>query len=175
MADVRLVYPSKEYEKKAFEYIQEFIEYKSEIHATGGLDRYDNYDEWLLKVEKDTDIPNIIEDRVPSNTYFFVRVSDDKIIGMINIRHRLNEFLFNEGGHIGYSIRPTERKKGYATLMLSLGLQKCRELNMDRVLIICDKVNEPSAKVTKNNNGVLEKEVYSDWWSQIIQRYWINL
>lgn len=175
MDNFRLVYPTKEYEIKAFEYIQEFLEYKSEIHGTGGLDRYDNYDEWLLKIEKDTDIPNIPEDNVPANTYFFTRVSDDKIIGMINIRYKLNEFLFNEGGHIGYSIRPTERNKGYATLMLSLGLQKCKELNLDKVLIICDKVNEASAKVAQNNNGVLEKEVYSEIYSQIIQRYWINL
>lgn len=175
VSDFRLVYPSKEHEKKAFGYIQEFLEYKSEIHGTGGLDSYDNYDEWLLKIEKDTDLPDITEDRVPANTYFFVRASDDKIIGMVNIRHKLNEFLFNEGGHIGYSIRPTERKKGYATLMLSLGLQKCRELNLDRVLIICDKVNEASAKVAQNNNGVLEKEVYSEMCSQIIQRYWISL
>lgn len=175
MDDFRLVYPSKEYEKKAFEYIQEFLEYKSEIHGVGGLDRYDNYYEWLLKVENDLDISSIPEGSVPANTYFFIRVSDDKIIGMINIRHRLNEFLFNEGGHIGYSIRPTERKKGYATLMLSLGLQKCRELNMDKILLICDKINVASAKVIQNNNGVLEKEVFSEMYSQIIQRYWISL
>lgn len=175
MDGFKLVYPVKEYEKKAFEYVQEFLEYKSEIHGTGGLDKYDNYDEWLLKIERDTDIANIPENKVPANTYFFVRESDDKIIGMINIRHRLNEFLFNEGGHIGYSIRPTERNKGYATSMLSLGLEKCRELNMDKVLIICDKINEASAKVALNNNGVLEKEVYSEWCSQLIQRYWISL
>lgn len=175
MDNFRLVYPNKEYEKKAFEYVQEFLEHKSEIHGSGGLDSYDNYNEWLLKIEKDTDTTNIPEDRVPGNTYFFVRESDDRIIGMINIRHRLNEFLFNECGHIGYSIRPTERNKGYATLMLSMGLQKCRELKMDRVLIICDKINEASAKVAQSNNGVLEKEVYSEWCSQIIQRYWISL
>lgn len=175
MSDFRLIYPSKEHEKKAREYIEELLEYKSEINGTGGLQRYDNYDEWLLKVKGDLDISNILDGRVPASTYFFVRTSDDKIIGMINIRHKLNEFLLNEGGHIGYSVRPTERNKGYATLMLKLGLQKCRELNLDKVLITCDKINIASAKVIQKNNGILENEIYSPTFSETIQRYWIYL
>lgn len=175
MTDVRLIFPSKEYEKEAFEYIQEFLEYKSEINGTGGLHRYQNYDEWLLKLEKDLDLLNILEDKVPASTYFLVRTSDNKIIGMINIRHKLNEFLLNEGGHIGYSVRPTERKKGYGTLMLKLGLDKCRELNLNRILITCDKINIVSAKIIQNNNGILENEVFSETFSEIIQKYWINL
>jgi predicted acetyltransferase len=175
MADLRLIFPSKEYEREAFEYIQEFLEYKSEINGTGGLDRYDDYDEWLIKVEKEFNSKDIPEGKVPASTYFFVRTLDNKIVGMINIRHKLNEFLFNEGGHIGYSIRPTERKKRYATLMLKLALQKCRELNINKVLITCDKINIASAKVIQNNNGILENEFYSEIFSEIIQRYWISL
>jgi len=175
MTDVKLVYPTKKYERKAFEFIQEFLEYKSQINGTGGLDRYNNYNEWLLKVAEDLNLLNIPEDKVPASTYFFIRMSDEKIVGMINIRHKLNEFLLNEGGHIGYCIRPTERKKGYATLMLKLGLQKCRELNLNKVLITCDKINIASSKVIQNNNGVLENEIYSDTFSEMIQRYWISL
>lgn len=175
MKEFILINPSKKYEEKAFDYIKEFREYNSEINGTGGLDRYDDYDEWLLKVEKDLDLLNIPEGKVPANTYFFVRISDDKIIGMINIRHELNEFLLNEGGHIGYSIRPSERKKGYGTLMLKLALQKCKELNLTKVLITCDKDNIASAKVIQNNNGILENELYSETFSSVIQRYWIKL
>lgn len=175
MTDVKLVYPTKKHERKAFEFIQEFLEYKSQINGTGGLDRYNNYDEWLLKVGKDLDLSNIPEGKVPASTYFFIRTSDEKIVGMINIRHKLNEFLLNEGGHIGYCIRPTERKKGYATLMLKLSLQKCRELNLNKVLITCDKINVASSKVIQNNNGILENEIYSDTFSEMIQRYWISL
>lgn len=175
MSDFRLIYPCKEHENEAHEYIKELVEYKSEINGTGGLQRYDNYDEWLLKVKGDLDISNILDGRVPASTYFFIRTSDNKIIGMINIRHKLNEFLLNEGGHIGYSVRPTERNKGYATLMLGLGLQKCRELNLNKVLITCNKTNIASAKVIQNNNGILENEVFSQTFSEIIQRYWINL
>lgn len=175
MTDVKLVYPSKEYEKEAFEFIQEFLDYNSEINGTGGLNRYNDYDEWLLKVDKDLDLSNIQEERVPANTYFCVRILDNRIVGMINIRHKLNEFLLNEGGHIGYSIRPTERKKGYGTIMLKLALQKCRELNLNKVLITCDKINIASAKVIQNNNGLLENEIFSETFSEIIQRYWIDL
>ena len=175
MVDIALVSPTKEYEKEAFEYIQEFLDYDSEINGTGGLNRYHNYDEWLLKLEKDLDFQNIPENKVPANTYFLIRKLDNRIIGMINIRHRLNEFLFNEGGHIGYSIRPTEREKGYGILILELGLKRCKELNLKDVLITCDKTNTASAKVIQNNNGVLDNEIYSETFSEIIQRYWIKL
>lgn len=175
MTEFKLVTPAKEYEKSAFEYIREFLEYNSEINGTGGLNRYDNYDEWLQKLERDLYIPNIPEGSVPANTYFFVRTADNKIIGMINIRHKLNDFLLNEGGHIGYSIRPLERKKGYGTLMLKLGLEKCRELKLNKVLVTCDKENLGSAKVIQNNNGILENEAYSETFSAVVQRYWITL
>ncbi|MBU5427607.1 GNAT family N-acetyltransferase [Tissierella pigra] len=175
MIDIKLIIPSQEHEKEAFEFMKEFSEYNSKTYGTGGLYRYDNYGEWLLKLEEDLDLPNIPEEKVPASTYFLIRESDNKIIGMINIRHKLNEFLLNEGGHIGYSIRPTERKKGYGTIMLKLALQKCRELNLDRVLITCDKINIASAKVIQNNNGMLENEMFSETFSEVIQRYWIDL
>jgi predicted acetyltransferase len=170
----RLIIPTAEYEASAFDYINEFRQHNSKINGTGGLDRYNDYHEWLLKLARDLDIANIRDGRVPANTYFFIRKSDKRIIGMINIRHKLNDFLFNEGGHIGYSIRPSERKKGYGTLLLSLGLQRCRELNINKVLIICDKSNLASAQVIKNNNGILENEIYSETCSKMIQRYWIK-
>jgi predicted acetyltransferase len=175
MSELKLVVPSKEYDQKAFDYIKEFKEYNSEINGTGGLDRYDNYEEWLAKLQRDLDINNIPEGKVPANTYFCIRLSDNRVVGMINIRHKLNDFLLNEAGHIGYSIRPTERKKGYGTLMLKLGLEKSRELKLDKVLITCDKVNIGSAKVIQNNNGILENEVYSEVFAEVIQRYWITL
>lgn len=173
--DLILVTPSKEHEADAFRFIREFIAHSSAINGVGGLDRYEDYDEWLRKLDDDLKVPNSSEDRVPAHTYFCLRQSDGRIVGMINIRHRLNDFLLREGGHIGYSIRPTERRKGYGTQMLKLALEKCRELNLDRVLITCDKVNVASARVIINNNGVLENELYSELYSEIIERYWITL
>ena len=175
MNDVKLVIPTKEYEKEALEYLEEFYKYDSSNNGTGGLDRYDDYDEWLVKLDKDLDFSNIPDERVPANTYFLIRESNQRIIGMINIRHILNDFLLEQGGHIGYAIRPTERKKGYGTLMLKLGLERCKELSINKVLLTCDKINIPSAKVIQKNNAILENEVFSEVFSQVIQRYWVKL
>ncbi len=76
------------------------------------------YEEWLQKIRADLDIANVQLDRVPSFTYFYVRRNDGEIVGVINIRLFLNDFLKREGGHVGYSIRPSERRKGFATRML---------------------------------------------------------
>ena len=175
MEEINLIKPCKEYEKQAYEYVKEFAEYKSQVQGAGGLNRYDNYDEWLLKLERDLDIDNIPEGRVPANTYFLVRKSDNKILGMTNVRHKLSKSTEVCGGHIGYSIRPTERKNGYGTLILKLALERCEELKISRILVTCDKSNVGSAKVIKNNGGMLENEVYSEEFGGIVQRYWISL
>ena len=91
----------------------------------------------------------------------------------MNIRHFLNEQLLMNGGHIGDGIRPSERRKGYATEMIALALEKCRELNIRKVLMVCDKENIGSAKSIIKNGGVLENEVIINGVTD--QRYWINL
>lgn len=95
---MKLVFPSLIYKEKATGFINEFLQYKSDINGVGALDSYlDNstYEEWLKKVYADIDIANIQKPRVPALTYFYVREDDDKIIGMINIRLALNDFLKN--------------------------------------------------------------------------------
>jgi predicted acetyltransferase len=175
MKDVELVEPTKEYEAQSFEYIEEFRSNNSNINGSGGLDRYNNYDEWLKKLESDLDFDNIKPERVPANTYFLLRHADNKIIGMINIRHRLNDYLLKKGGHVGYGIRPTERQKGYATKLLHLGLLKCMDLGIEKVLVTCDKANIGSAKTIQNNGGILENEILDSELGEIVQRYWINV
>lgn len=92
---------------------------------------------------------------------------------MINIRHRLNEYLLQFGGNIGYSVRPSQRRKSYATEMLALALEECRKLGLNRALVTCDKTNIGSAKTIQKNGGVLENEVLEG--DRITQRYWIAL
>lgn len=159
--------------KEIEEYMQEFYAKGDTISGIGGLDRIKNFDVWLDKVQKDR-IPKTCEsERVPASLYFSVRKSDKKIVGNLQIRHQINEKLLQYGGHIGDSVRPTERRKGYATEQIRLALQKCKELGIDRVLMDCDKNNIGSAKAIQNNGGVLENEIYVE--DELVQRYWITL
>ena len=92
---------------------------------------------------------------------------------MINIRHTLNEYLYNYGGHIGYSVRKNERRKGYAKEMLKIALEECMKLGINKVLLTCDADNIASTKTIKSCGGILEDEVHND--DTLIQRYWLEL
>jgi predicted acetyltransferase len=109
---------------------------------------------------------------VPHYTYWLIN-ENNRILGVANLRPRLNDVLQQRGGHIGYGIRPSERRKGYATKLLQLALEKARVLGIEKVLVTCDKNNNGSARVIRNNGGVLEDEVVVD--GILIQRYWIGL
>ena len=110
---------------------------------------------------------------VPATTLFLYDDERDIFIGAANIRHYLNEGLLATGGHIGDGIRPSERRKGYATKMVGLALQECIKLGIHKVLMTCDINNIGSRKSIINNGGVLENEVLED--GSITQRYWIDL
>ncbi len=114
---------------------------------------------------------NISESFVEHSTYWLIDV-EDNILGVVNIRHRLNEGLLFRGGHIGYGITPSERRKGYATEILRLSLQKTKDLGIEKVLVTCDKDNIGSAKTITKNNGILESEALAD--GVVVQRYWIK-
>ncbi len=111
---------------------------------------------------------------VPDSTFFLLDDERNILLGAVNIRHYLSDHLMKYGGHIGDGIRPSERRRGYGTLIISLALEKCRELGIERVLITCDKDNIGSAKSIIRNGGVLENEL-TDEDGDIIQRYWIDL
>ena len=171
---LELVFPTKEYKKEVTEYLQEFLDNgEKEIAGDGGLDRIKDYDKWLEKVQKDLSMDTIDKNRVPSTIYLTVRKLDKKVVGNVQIRHYLNQKLLNYGGHIGDSVRPSERRKGYATEQIRLALEKCKQLGIGRVLMDCDKTNIGSAKSIYNNGGILENEVCVG--NEIVQRYWISL
>lgn len=111
--------------------------------------------------------------RVPSDTYLCLDEDRGIFVGAVSIRHYLSEDLLATGGHIGDGVRPSERRKGIATRMIGIALEKCREMGIDRVLITCDKDNIGSAKSIQNNGGILENEVTEEN-GNIVQRYWIE-
>lgn len=110
---------------------------------------------------------------VPDSTFFCLDQDKNMIVGAVNIRHYLSERLLLNGGHIGLGVRPSERQKGIATKMISLALVECQKLNIDKVLMVCDKDNVGSRNSIINNGGVLENEITVD--GHIEQRYWIDL
>jgi predicted acetyltransferase len=101
-------------------------------------------------------------DNIDNYLQMTLEVFYGSIFGAISIRHCLTEDLENYGEHIGYGIRPSERNKGYATLMLKLALEKAKELNIDKVLIHCGDDNIVSSKVIAKNGGCLEFDGYYD-------------
>lgn len=112
--------------------------------------------------------------KVPDSVFFLLDVDRDHLLGAVNIRHSLNAYLSQFGGHIGDGIRPSERGKGYATEMIRLSLAECKKLGIEKVLMVCDKSNIASAKTILKNGGVLENELL-DQDGEVIQRYWITL
>ncbi|MCM1063707.1 MAG: GNAT family N-acetyltransferase [Eubacterium sp.] len=150
--------PSIDRKEDAIAFINEYYEFKSEISGSGGLHKFlDDYEGWLDKLQRDQ-ARTVSEKRVPSKTYFLVRKNDNKIIGMTNIRLVLNETLKKRGGHIGYSIRPTERGKGYNKINLYSGLKVCQEHNIPKVLMDADQSNPASWKTMEALGGIKTRE-----------------
>ena len=143
---------------------------KFQSHHDGGFWDTENfvYEEWLeTNMQKEMGI-NLHENRVPSIQF----VSFDDVghaLGFLNLRLRLNEGLLNYAGHIGYSIRPSERGKGYAKETLRQGLQVAKEKNIKKALVTCS-VNNPASRAVILANGGLLEDVRNG-----VERYWIEV
>lgn len=142
------------------------------INGDGGCHQNDNYEDWLEKASDYHQGLNLPNGFVPATTYFLI--GENKVLGTINIRHCLNEGLLKSGGHIGYSVAPSQRKKGYATTMLKMGLSKCHDLGIDKVLVTCNKNNIASRKTIEKCGGKLENEYYDEKEKQTYLRFWIG-
>ena len=154
--------PTSRRKNQAIDYILEFQKFKSNINGTGGLN-ISNYESWLKRTIDSHNGRNVCKDRVPASTYFIFN-ENDILIGMCNIRQKLSEYLVESGsGHIGYSVRPTERRKGYATIILRESLAiLLNEFNVKEVLLGCYKDNVGSKKTIISNGGIFQREILNE-------------
>lgn len=173
--NIELVKLTSEYQTQLSDMLTEWkadIEKNNTNHSPWAIFRNDfhDFDSFLENLEiKEGNKDGL----VPDTTLFCLDKDRNIFVGAVNIRHYLNEYLLQCGGHIGDGIRPSERRKGYATAMIGLALKECKKLGIDKVLMCCDKENIGSAKSIQKNGGVLENEIEKD--GTIEQRYWISL
>lgn len=126
-----------------------------------------DYEDWIAG-NADAEMGfNIPEGWVPAVQ--FVGFEDEKAVGFLNLRLRLSDYLLQQGGHIGYSVRPSERGKGYAKDMLAQGVCAAISKNIQRILVTCSEENPASRAVILANGGVLEDV------REGTERYWIEV
>lgn len=157
MEKIKLVRPTIEWKEKALAYREEhFAAGEKVINGSELLDQIDSYEQWLEQVSENTNPQTVSATWVLTDTFFAVRETDQKIIGIIDLRHTLNDFL-KDFGNCGYSVAPTERKKGYATEMLRLLLLHAADCGMEKLHLSVEKSNEASIRTIVKNGGNYER------------------
>ena len=170
-----LTIPTSEHIPQLRAFRLEFLDAGAPSEGSGSLLRYEDPMDWLAQVARYENPETVPPDRVPCTQYIYVREGDNKIVGMLQIRHTLNETLRKYSGHIGYSVCPSERRKGYATRMLAAALEKCREMGLTRVMLSCRPENEASRRTILKNGGTYESTVHEPEKGRDLERYWIEL
>ena len=167
--NIRLVKLSEQYQEQLIEMMDEWCATGEKIvpYAIRKND-YHDFQYYLDNLQ----ITEEVDGKVPDTTLFCLDVDRNIFVGAVNIRHYLTEEMLVNAGHIGDGIRPSERRKGYATVMIGLALKEAKKLGIHRVLMCCDKENIASAKSIINNGGILENEVVVNGVTE--QRYWIE-
>ncbi len=171
--------PSINRKEDIVEYINEFAEYKSDLNGIGSLDKilegytFEEALERCLNMKDKTYAEKV--GRCPGKTFLLIRESDNKLIGTLNLRWDLNEAMQRFGGHIGYGIRPTERRKGYNKINLYLGMIEAQKVGLERVMLDCDVNNIGSDKTLKALGGKLERTEIDPSDGILTNVYWFNV
>lgn len=175
MDECRLVKPELAMEAEILAYRAAMQAAGSSMGGTGTLRNGISVAEWLEDNRRMENPETVPPNMVDAEQFVYVRKTDGRIVGMLQFRHRLNDYLASYGGHIGYSVRPEERKKGYAKRMLADGLRQCKALGLTHVLITCKVENEGSRRTMLANGGVYENTVHCSPENCDLQRYWFTL
>ena len=145
------------------------------MDGTGPMRRIESGRDWLAHVRSYESPDTLPAGKVLATQFLLVRESDGKLLGMLQLRHYLNDYLARIAGHIGYSVRPSERRKGYAKRMLAMALDEAKKLGLDRVMISCAVDNEGSRRTILANGGVFHSTVWDEEDQETLERYWIEL
>lgn len=157
---IQLVKPSKLLKKAALDYrLEHFNAGEYVINGSELFDKITDYDEWLEKVTANSCTNTVNPNWVLTDTFFAVRASDKKIVGIIDLRYQLNDFLINFG-NCGYSVRPSERKKGYATEMLKQVCNIAKKYGLLELQLSVEKSNAASIRAIQKNGGVYSRSFF---------------
>lgn len=176
MESIKLIEPTMDYEEDIWQFRQEILAAndKDKFAGCGNLEECLSVREWIDTINLYQTAETCPKGRVPAKFYIAVREEDNRIVGVIDLRYHINTpVLRTWGGHMGYSVRPAERHKGYAREMVRQNLQNYKKLDIKKVMITCDEGNSASRKVIMANGGVFEKNVEVD--DCVIERYWITI
>ena len=172
---LKLVKPDIKYKEQYIEMIKEWESTGEKIIPSSIKNAdYTEFEKMVKDFEDRANGIGLVDNQVPASTLWAYDDETDKIFGAVNIRHKLNETLIKNVGHIGDGVRPSERRKGYATEMIRLALGECKKMGITKVLMVCHKDNIGSARSIQKNGGILENEIPAEN-GKIDQRYWINL
>lgn len=153
--------PSMERKEEIIDYINEFVEYNSDINGSGSLDKIlegYTFEQALSRCLSMQDEEYAKKNgRCQSKTFLLIRENDKRLVGMINVRWNLSEEMKEFGGNIGYGIRPTERRKGYNKINLYLGIIEASKLGLEEVMLDCDVLNIGSSKTMEALGGKLQR------------------
>lgn len=157
LPELLLIPPMEEDEKAVLDYREEhFAVGENELHGACMLESIASFSDWLRRVRGNRRAETVFPpDWSPTDMMLVRRTSDRRLIGVVDVRHRLTEALRDFGGNIGYGVRPSERGKGYATEILRLALGHARRLGLREVLISCKQTNVASRRVIEKNGGIL--------------------
>jgi predicted acetyltransferase len=175
MKEYILIKPTDEYSTQIAEYRQEFLDAGDSMDGCGSLRVMENPFDFIKKCKDYESEDTLPEGRVIATQFLLIRICDNRLVGMIQVRHYFNDYLEKYAGHIGYSIRPSERRKGYAKQMLKMALQFCHEIGLEKVLITCIDGNVGSEKTILANGGVYESTIHEPNENVELKRFWIKL
>lgn len=168
-----LLAPSLAYEGQILAFREACLAADRQQNGVGGLDNL-SVPEWLALLKRKSARATCPEGLVPDSTFLCIRAADNAVVGMVSIRHELNGYLENYGGHVGYSIHPNERGKGYGKAQFALALLECRALGLNAVLLTCEPGNLASRAIILSQGGVLEdSRTRPD--GKTFERYWVPI